>query len=286
MLLLPAAAFLPEAIRRLSRRDAGPSRTLLATWVAAGFLVLMAASNKRWYYLLPLQPALALLVALAIAPLWDSDSPKALRWGTRLMGGFMAAGALIVAAVAFHDSAPAPSEDASRLLDLMRAHRGWLAIAGAVFAASGILMVARSFGSNSGMIRAALLAGFLMAGFRSLALDPIRGTEDQYRPFAAELSPRVPPGTVVAVWPPGHGYGLDFYWPAPLARGVAAASSSEYMFVRQIQIPDLPFAVKTMGVVEHASDERRIVLVRRKPSGAPRDEHPDSSHATSAGHKP
>jgi len=125
-------------------------------------------------------------------------------------------------------------------------------------------MVARSFGTTSAMIRAVMLAGFLAAGFRTLMLDPIRGTQDQYRPFAAELGGQLPPGTVVAVWPPGYGYGLDFYWPAPLARGVVAASASEYMFVRQIQIPDLPFAVETMGVVEYSSDARRIALVRRR----------------------
>jgi 4-amino-4-deoxy-L-arabinose transferase-like glycosyltransferase len=264
MVLLPMAALLPEAIRRLARRDAGPSRTLLATWAAAGFLVLLAASNKRWYYLLPLQPVLALLVAVAIAPLWDSVPPNPLRWGTRLMGGFMAAGALIVVACSFHDPAPTAPEDTRRFLDLMQEHRGWLALAGAAFVGAGILMVASSFSSNFAMIRAVLLAGLLGAGFRTLMLDPIRGTEDQYRPFAAEMSQRLPPGASVAVWPPGHGYGLDFYWPTRLARGVAAASASEYVIVRQIQIPDLPFPVDTLGLVEFSSDARRIALVRRK----------------------
>ena len=264
MILLPTAALLPEAIRRLVRRDAGRLTMTLTIWVAAGFLVLMAASNKRWYYLLPLQPAIALLVALAIAPLWDSEPPEALRWGTRLMGGLMAAGALIAAVCAFSAPAPAASEDARRLLDLMREHQGWLALAGTVIAWSGIMMVTCSFGPSSGIIRSVLLAGFLATGFRTLMLDPIRGTQNQYRPFAAEMGRRLPPGTVVAVWPPGYGYALDFYWPAPLARGIAAGNASKYLLVRQSLIPDLQFPVDTVGIVEFMSDARRIALVRRK----------------------
>src|SRR5262245_5419860 len=187
MVLLPAAAFLPEAVRRLVRRDAGPSRTLLATWVVGGLLVLMAASNKRWYYLLPLQPAIALLVAVAIAPLWEVDPPKTLRWGARVMGALLAAGALIGAVCAVCAPASTASEEARRLFDLVRGHQGWLAFAGAAFAWAGILLVASSFGPTPAIIRAVLAAGFLAVGFRTLMLDPIRGSEDQYRPFAAEM---------------------------------------------------------------------------------------------------
>jgi 4-amino-4-deoxy-L-arabinose transferase-like glycosyltransferase len=241
MVLLPAAALLPEAVRRLVRRDAPPPRTLLVTWIAAGSLVLMAASNKRWYYLLPLQPAIAILVSFAISPLWDSAPTRVLRWGSRVMGVLLAAGALIGAAGAFGAPALTGSEDTRRLLELMRQNRGWLALGGAILSFAGVHMLMASFGPTPAMIRAVLVAGVVMAGFRTLMLDPIRGTEDQYRPFAAEMSRQLPPGTAVAVWPPPRVRTRFLLAHAAAARGEAAASSSEYVLVRQFQISELPF---------------------------------------------
>ena len=262
--LLPIAALLPEAIRRLVRREADPTRIPLVAWTAAGFLLLVAASNKRWYYLLPVQPALALLVALAIAPLWEVTPPGALRWGTRVMGALLALVALVGSACAFNAPALTGSEEARRLLDLMRQHRGLLALAGVCLSWSGVLMWIASFGSTSVMIRAVLLAGVLGAGFRSLVLDPMQGTLDRVRPFAAEMGRQLPPGATVAVWPPGYGYGLDYYWPTPLGRGIVAANSSEYLLVRQELIERLPFQVDVLGIVDFSSDERRVALVQRR----------------------
>ena len=262
-ILLPAAALLPAAVRRLCGREAGPARTVLATWAAAGFLVLMAASNKRWYYLLPLQPAIAILIALAIAPPWDSASSRILRWSAFAMGIFLAVGALAAAGIAFSEPGTHVSGDV-RIFDLLREHKLRIALAGACLSWAGILMIFSSFGPASAIVRSVLIAGVLVAACRPFVMDPIEGTRDQIKTFAEEMDSVLPPGARVAFWPPAYGYGLDYYWRSKLERGTTAANTAEYLLVRRSLIATLPFPVDILGVIGFSSEGRDVALVRRR----------------------
>jgi len=271
MVFLPTAAFLPETFRWLFQKRADPDRTLLATWTAAGLLILMVASNKRAYYLLPLQPAIALMIAAAVSPLWDADPAKWLRWGARLAGGLVVIFALTGAAINVARIDIPGFEEGHRLADLLEDRHGWVAVACGIAGASGILMLLASRGRSSAMIQAAILSGLLIAGLRSFVLDPIRGSEDRMRPFVSDMIRHVPPGARVAIWPPIYGYALDGYWPTRLKRDVVTAAAADLFFVRENSIPELPFAVETLGTLGYSTEIRRVALVRRtKNPGASR----------------
>ena len=261
-LFLPAAALLPTAVRRLRRPEAGPARTALAAWVVAGFLVLMAASNKRWYYLLPLQPAIAILIGLAIAPLREAPPSRVLRWSTFAMGVLLAAGAWAAAGVAFSEPGTQVSGE-TRLFDLMRDHKFRLAIAAVSISGVGILMMFSSFGPASAIVRSVLLAGLLAAAFRSVVMDPIEGSPYHMRSFAEEMNGVLPPGAHVAVWPPEYGYGLDYYWRSKLEHGNAALTE-KFLLVRRNLVPGLPFSVEILDVIRFSAEGRDVALVRRR----------------------
>ncbi|HEY3227508.1 MAG TPA: glycosyltransferase family 39 protein, partial [Planctomycetota bacterium] len=148
LMLLPVAAILPVTFRWLFQRRSDPDRALLATWAGAGFLILMVASNKRWYYLLPLQPAVALMIAAALVPLWDADPAKWLRWGARAAGGLFAGVALAALGAVYLRPSLLESADEPRLQELVRDHRALIALALLVVAATGALMIAAGRGRS------------------------------------------------------------------------------------------------------------------------------------------
>jgi len=261
---LPTAALLPEVIRRAFRREAGPAAPILGAWIAGGFLVLFAASNKRWHYLLPMQPAIALLVASAIAP-YESDRPSTLfRNSTRFMGAALAIVAAGVAACALLNFGPSSTPDARRLFDLIHNHRGWIALACCSLVWAGILMFAARRDRASDLLRATVIAALIAVPFRTIIYDPIVASDNRMRPFVEQAAGKAAPGAVVAAWPPAYGYGLDFYWPSRVERGPAAASRAEYLLVREGQISTLPFPIEVLDVVDFSSDSRRTVFVRRR----------------------
>ena len=63
VLLLPAAAALPGAVRRAWRERATPATRFLLAWIVPSWLVFEAAPTKLPHYTLPLYPALCLLAA-------------------------------------------------------------------------------------------------------------------------------------------------------------------------------------------------------------------------------
>jgi 4-amino-4-deoxy-L-arabinose transferase-like glycosyltransferase len=76
----PGSLFLvPTLLRGWRRRDAAPTRFLIA-WVVPGWVVIELVPTKLPHYALPLYPALALLVAGAIAEGIRFDQAKWARW--------------------------------------------------------------------------------------------------------------------------------------------------------------------------------------------------------------
>ncbi|MCI0658677.1 MAG: phospholipid carrier-dependent glycosyltransferase [Acidobacteria bacterium] len=63
--VLPAFPLLPTLVRWIRDRESDPARLHLGAWFLGGFLLFLAATNKRFYYLVPIQPAVAAAIALA-----------------------------------------------------------------------------------------------------------------------------------------------------------------------------------------------------------------------------
>src|SRR4029077_12717065 len=65
--LLPWTPILPLALAPLRRATRTPAAALAAVWFAVGFVFFSLAQAKRSVYLLPLYPAVALLVGAGAA---------------------------------------------------------------------------------------------------------------------------------------------------------------------------------------------------------------------------
>src|SRR5262249_4054380 len=63
--ILPMLPLLPGLVGWFRDPASGAARRHLAAWVAFGFLLFEVVSNKRMYYLIPLQPAAAVMIGLA-----------------------------------------------------------------------------------------------------------------------------------------------------------------------------------------------------------------------------
>src|SRR6185295_3550242 len=97
---LPLMIGVPAWLRDPANRHA---RRVLLCWLGFGFLFFQIVSNKRHYYLVPLQPACAILVGLAAAA-W-SERPDARRWTFTAFGALLAVAGVAAAVLAFHPPA-------------------------------------------------------------------------------------------------------------------------------------------------------------------------------------
>ncbi len=75
--LMPWALFLPWTLPWVwKRRKQGPEMRLLLSWTVPAFIFFSICSGKRALYLLPLFPALSILLSASILDLMDSDRRK------------------------------------------------------------------------------------------------------------------------------------------------------------------------------------------------------------------
>ena len=174
VLAAPWAAFLPAA---LVPRRGEPDR-LARAYFWAVFLLFTAAASRRSYYLLPVLPAAALLVARVLTAPAGELRPVAVKLRT---AGWAVCGAGFVAtAAAFAPAAwrPAPYEQLPEL-----PARGWL-LAGWLLAAVAVGVAVRRPGWRPWVLAAVAAAGYAYAfGVVLPAADGLRTR----RAFAAEV---------------------------------------------------------------------------------------------------
>jgi 4-amino-4-deoxy-L-arabinose transferase-like glycosyltransferase len=176
--IVPAARALGSAWRSVSAQAEFEPRAFLWVWIVVVFVFFSVSDSKLIPYILPLFPALALLMASAPADALQRDLS---RTGT----GCMAAGVLFMAAAAIlpqllHDPARAPYFGQLRLpfllMGLIAAGGGWVA--------RGRRDRAAALG-----ITAYLVFGILLVGARAVA--PLYSGAS----LAAQISHTITPGT-------------------------------------------------------------------------------------------
>ncbi|MDA8108636.1 MAG: glycosyltransferase family 39 protein [Betaproteobacteria bacterium] len=181
-LLALVPAFL-RAWRGVPRRFS-PQR-FLALWALVVFVFFSASDSKLASYILPIFPALALLVGDYLA----AERPRALLVA---QGALLAAGGALLAALA-------PwlmREEGGALAELLPAYVPWVVAAGAVVGLGGLAALALAWRARAGAAVGALaLAGFAgmliaLLGHRTLA--PYYSTAQLVAEARPQLDPRAP----------------------------------------------------------------------------------------------
>ena len=202
---LPWTLVLPWALVR-GWRGALPRRYCVL-WAAAGFIFFSLAPLKRGAYLLPLRPAVSLLVGWWLAEIVREAAPAgrlvpALRGLALATVGIALGGLAFVAALAHgwlpttavERLVPAGGEvDVETVVDRLRAAGGELFILGTA-AALAAIVVMRALGRGQWR-RATLSAAAVAICGAVLALDvviPVRAIQKSVRPFALAVRERVP----------------------------------------------------------------------------------------------
>ncbi len=253
---------LPEAARWLSDKRSDPARRHLLTWVGFGFLLFLVAANKRHYYLLPLQPAFAVMIALAADSAVEGGRRRFLAWGTGI-----ASGLLVLGCAAGLYVASKPSLLASRagpgLVDSIASHSGMISTLGFLGIGVGAAGLVSLRGGMHGHLRTvARIAIFAVAGY-SIVADEVAASLNPNQHFVAEALREVADQSV-AVMPPFTTYGLHYYWPARLPQDEALAKAARYVFVRRDKLGEIPGPVEERAVRPYGKREKDVLLVSRK----------------------
>ncbi len=235
--LLPWTPLLPLALVPL--RDRRAAAALAAAWVATGVVFFSLAAAKRSVYLLPLHPAVALLLGAGVAAppahgrLERLASLGALLFapaglGLAALGGALALGVDPVPLVQPW-LRPDDAAGAATLAAAARAASPWLLLLAVVTAAATPLVARAAARAEWRRLVLAVAALFALwtASFDVL-LHPAIARERSLKGFLAEVSRSVPPGApLYALYPPDPG--LRFYAPAALRawphQGAAAGAA-------------------------------------------------------------
>jgi 4-amino-4-deoxy-L-arabinose transferase-like glycosyltransferase len=265
--LLPWTPLLPLALAPLRRTARVPAAVFAAAWIATGMVFFSLAAGKRSVYLLPLYPALALLVGAGVAGPPGGRLARAARLGAALY----APGALLLAAAAgllilgFDPGTalrpflgPADVMAAATIAASSRAAApvlGPLVLATAIAALAAARAARREAWRTLVLVVACAAVGW--TAFFDLFVHPSIGQGRSLRSFFAEVAQRVPPDAVLhAVFPVDPGF--RFYAPRPLRRWRATDElSGGYLLVwddERARVRDTtgrPLAALAVSALEH-----------------------------------
>ncbi len=237
--LLPWTPLLPLALVPLRDRPRPAAAALAAAWVATGAVFFSLAAAKRSVYLLPLHPAVALLLGAGVAaPPANGRLERLARLGALLFApaglGLAALGGALV--LGFDPVPlvqpwlrPDDAAGAATLAAAVRAAAPWLALlAGATAAATPLVARAAARAEWRRLVLAVAALFALWTASFDLLLHPAIARERSLKGFLAEVSRSVPPGApLYALYPPDPG--LRFYAPAALRawphQGAAAGAA-------------------------------------------------------------
>jgi len=284
---LPWTPLLPLAYPRERPRSA--TAVLAASWVVTGVAFFSLAAAKRSVYLLPLYPAVALLIGAGVAaPAPDARLERLARRGAALylpaalllsaLAGALALGGDPVALV----RPWLRPDDAAGAAALVAAARGaprWLAFL------AGVTAVAALAGARAGawrrrVLTVAALFALWTVSFNVL-LHPTVARERSLQGFFGDVARLVPPGApLYALYPPDPG--LRFYAPPTLrewpANGAAAGAGLllwEDEWQRRRDASGRTLTVVALSAARQAERGRLALVVApggplvRAPDGAP-----------------
>jgi 4-amino-4-deoxy-L-arabinose transferase-like glycosyltransferase len=256
---LPLLATIPGWIRT---PESDPARRQLGAWFLGGFVLFLAASNKRFYYLAPLQPAVAIAIALAA----ERAPRRLLTFPTAVMGVLALLAAFGAAALVGAPSILARLGRDGAFEEALRNHRvAFAGIAAALLAVGPCLIAASRKGADSALRGAAGLAVVVIA-CRTGAVDLLEAEFDHTRKFVRSATAALPPGARPVIAPPIKGYAMEFYWPGRLIRDERAARNAEYVMVLRPNLEKIPDVRREIAVWKFRKDANDVILLRR---GAP-----------------
>jgi 4-amino-4-deoxy-L-arabinose transferase-like glycosyltransferase len=254
--LLPLLVAIPAWFRDPAH---GSARRFFGSWALFGFLLFQAVSNKRYYYLVTIQPAFAAMIGLAVDQ-WAArkDVP---RWSFLVTGLAVAVSGIVCAILPF---VPLKlGQNAAEIVAEIPHQRGWVVAIGIVVTLGGSAMVlATRRGSGPMLASAAALALIQIAVADGLG---DRFKPNRTRSFLSEVLPRLPATAQPVIYPPITGYSLDFYWPTPIVRDVSRARSADYVLIDESRLPDLPGPAEHLGTWRYGDSSRNVVLIHRLP---------------------
>ncbi len=222
--LLPWTPLLPLARVPLRERPRPAPAALAVAWIVTGMIFFSLAAAKRSVYLLPLHPAVALLVGAGVAAA-DGQPGRLARFGAALYAPAALLLAVLAGALALGADPVAlvrpwlRPDDAAGAATLGAAARGatrWLSLL-ACATATSVPFVAR--GARRGewrrlVIIVAVLFALWTTSFNTL-LHPAIARTRSLKSFFAEVARVVPPDAALyAFYPPDPG--LRFYAPPTL----------------------------------------------------------------------
>jgi 4-amino-4-deoxy-L-arabinose transferase-like glycosyltransferase len=260
---VPLLPLWPALVGWARDRSSDPSRRPLIAWLAFGFLLFEIASNKRHYYLLPLQPAVAVMIGLAAARAVARGESRALAASALAVGTLVALAGAAAYGIAFRPSLLSGVREGTVAV-AMSQQRGWILLGAVVlFAAGGGLAFGGRYGPDSVAWRSCLVAIVVIA-IRFGVGDRLEAEFNRTKPFLAQVARQVPPGTTPVILPPIRGYSLDFYWPVRIVRDRGAALKAAYVLVARPRVPEIVGPAETLGTWKYGRDGSDDVLLLRR----------------------
>lgn len=259
--VLPMLPLLPTLVGWVRDRIPGPGLRQMAAWFGFGFLLFEIASNKRMFYLTPLQPAVAVLIALGVENAVVYQREKVLRWSTLVVGGLVGLGGLGLGIVAIHPTLLSSIREGT-LTEAIRPHSGWISVFGLFLLCIGGSLL-RAPKVESMMRWSCALAVFAVIAAIGLG-DRLLAEFNRTKPFVAQAAPQVPAGSTAVILPPIRGYSIDFYWPMPIVRDEALARKSRYVLVPRPKLDTIPAPYETLATWKYGPNGRDDVLLIRR----------------------
>jgi len=235
--LLPWTPLLPLLLLPLRTRPRPTTSALAAAWAATGMIFFTLAAAKRSVYLLPIYPAVALLIGAGVSA---SSTSERIARATRLCAQLYAPGAIVLAltagalALGFEPTrllgrwlSPPDAAGAATLAVTARSASLPLLLLAFVTAVMSPLL-ARAVRQSEWrrlVIGVTALMVAWTASFDSL-LHPAIAQDRSLKSFCARVANLLPPdATLYALFPPDPG--LRFYAPRPLHAWPAEGASAD-----------------------------------------------------------
>jgi len=259
--VLPLLPLLPLLEGWARDRASDPARRPLFAWLAFGFLLFQIASNKRMYYLIPLQPAVAVMIALATERALALNSERLLRYSTVVVGSIVVLAGLGLTFVSFQSPLFSSIREGTVSAAIAQ-HSGWIKAYGVFLFIAGVNLL-RARPAETQVVCSCVLAILIIASCFGL-VDRLQAEFNRTRPFVAAAASSVPPGRRPVILPPIRGYSIDFYWPTRIVRDADAAMKAEYVLVARPQLDAFPKPVQLLGTWKYGPGGRDDVLLLRR----------------------
>jgi 4-amino-4-deoxy-L-arabinose transferase-like glycosyltransferase len=258
--VLPMLPLLPALIGWAKDERSGAARRNLGAWAGFGFLLFEVAANKRMYYLTPLQPAIAVMIALGVERATVPGREKVLR-----ASGIVAGALVMLAGGAINLAGISPGLlkgiREGTVTEAVRHHAGWMAIG--VFVMICGLQLLRATKPES-IRRWGCALAVLVVAFRVGVGDRLEAEFNRTKPFVAAAAPQVPAGSAAVILPPIRGYSIDFYWPTRIVRDETLARSSRYLLAPRGKLDAIPAPYETVATWKYGPNGRDDVLLIRR----------------------